>query len=178
VALDTRNQRNGPIYNSKPGGWLSNTGRMPWYQTHRGFTIIELMICIAIIGILAAMASLVFAAYRQSARVSRAVSDIHTIQNAITSYEIVENQLPADLSEIRWDTHNDPWGHPYQYTNFETVPKGKWRRDKSLTPINSTYDLWSMGPDGQSQNTLLNPVSKDDIIRANDGLYIGIAALY
>jgi general secretion pathway protein G len=151
---------------------------MRWYHTHRGFTIIELMICMAIVGILATMASLVFAAYRHSAKVTRAVADIHTIQNAITSYEIVENQLPADLAEVHWDTLNDPWGHPYQYSNFETVPKGKWRRDKSLSPINSTYDLWSMGPDGESQNTLLNPVSKDDIIRANDGLYIGVASLY
>ena len=35
-----------------------------------------------------------------------------------------------------------------------------------------------MGPDGQSKAPLASPVSKDDIIRANDGGYMGIAELF
>jgi general secretion pathway protein G len=35
-----------------------------------------------------------------------------------------------------------------------------------------------MGPDGKSLAPLVAPVSKDDIIRANDGLFIGRASLY
>jgi general secretion pathway protein G len=149
-----------------------------WYLPSRGFTIIELMISMAIMVILAAMATLLITSYRERAQVARAMADLHTLQNEIDSFQIDKSRLPVDLSEVNWDTHLDPWDHPYQYTNFETVPKGKWRKDKFLVPINSGFDLWSMGPDGKSLPPLTAPVSKDDIIRANDGAFIGRASLY
>jgi general secretion pathway protein G len=147
-------------------------------HTHLGFTMVELMIVMAIIAILAALATLLFSTFRERARVARAVAEIHSIQNDITAFQIDQSRLPVDLAEVNWNTHNDPWGHPYQYTNFQTTPKGHWRKDKFLVPINSTFDLWSMGPDGKSIAPLTAPVSKDDIIRANDGSFIGKAALY
>jgi len=51
----------------------------------------------------------------------------------------------------------------------------KPRKDRFLTPINSDYDLYSMGPDGESNEPLTVPVSRDDIIRASDGAYVGVA---
>jgi general secretion pathway protein G len=153
-------------------------GRKRRNQPQRGFTIIELMIAMAIMVILATLASLFFSAYREKAQVARAISELHTIQNEIISFQIFQDRLPVDLAEVNWDARLDPWGHPYQYANFETVPNGKWRKDKFLVPINSSFDLWSMGPDGQSLAPLTAPVSKDDIIRANDGSFIGRASLY
>jgi hypothetical protein len=47
-------------------------------------------------------------------------------------------------------------------------------KDKSLHPLNSDYDLYSMGPDGQSQTPLTAKASRDDIIRANNGGFIGV----
>ena len=52
------------------------------------------------------------------------------------------------------------------------------RKDRSLVPLNSTYDLYSMGKDGQSQPPLTAKASRDDIIRANDGSFYGIAEDY
>jgi general secretion pathway protein G len=52
------------------------------------------------------------------------------------------------------------------------------RKDRFLVPINSTYDLYSMGADGKSVLPLTAKHSHDDIIRANDGTYIGVAELY
>lgn len=147
-------------------------------QSQRGFTMIELMIAIAIIAILVALASMLFASYREIAQVARAKADIRTIQNDINSFQIDQGRLPVDLAEANLGAYLDPWGHPYQYTNFETVPKGQWRKDKFLVPINSTFDLWSMGPDGQTVAALTSALSKDDIIRANDGSFIGKASLY
>jgi general secretion pathway protein G len=49
------------------------------------------------------------------------------------------------------------------------------RKDRFQVPINSDFDLYSMGPDGQSMPTLNAPVSRDDILRANDGAFYGIA---
>ena len=143
-----------------------------------GYTLIELMIVIAILGILTALVVPAFSAYVERANIARAIAEIRVIQTAIISFELDQNRLPDDLTEVNWDGRHDPWGNPYQYTNFDITPKGMWRKDKFLVPINSTFDLWSMGPDGKTAAPLTAKNSRDDIIRANDGLYIGRAALY
>jgi len=73
----------------------------------------------------------------------------------------------------------DPWGNPYQYLNFDTVKGvGSVRKDRFLVPLNTDYDLYSMGKDGKSQTPLTAAASHDDIVRANDGRYIGLASGY
>jgi general secretion pathway protein G len=52
---------------------------------------------------------------------------------------------------------------------------GQVRKDRFLVPINSDYDLYSVGPDGMSASPLTAKISQDDIIRASDGLFIGRA---
>jgi general secretion pathway protein G len=42
-------------------------------------------------------------------------------------------------------------------------------------PINSDYDLYSLGADGESRPQLHSAVSRDDVIRARDGGYVGLA---
>lgn len=73
----------------------------------------------------------------------------------------------------------DPWGNPYRYTNIaNTKSKGKLRKDKSLVPLNTDYDLYSMGADGASQPPLTAKASRDDIVRANNGDFVGLATDY
>jgi general secretion pathway protein G len=52
------------------------------------------------------------------------------------------------------------------------------RKDRFLVPINSDYDLYSMGKDGKSSSPLTSKNGRDDIIRANDGAFIGLASDY
>ena len=52
------------------------------------------------------------------------------------------------------------------------------RKNRFMVPINSDYDLYSMGKDGQSVSPLTAKASRDDIIRANDGQFIGLASNY
>jgi general secretion pathway protein G len=52
------------------------------------------------------------------------------------------------------------------------------RKDKNLVPINSEYDLYSVGPDGDSVPPLTAQPSRDDIVMANDGKFIGLASDY
>ena len=51
--------------------------------------------------------------------------------------------------------------------------EGHRRKDHSLVPVNSDYDLYSMGPDGDSQAPFTAQASRDDIVRASNGGYIG-----
>ena len=65
----------------------------------------------------------------------------------------------------------DPWGHAYQYTSHtDGSTRGSWRKDKNIVPINSDFDLYSMGKDGTSVPPLTAQASRDDIVRANDCL--------
>ena len=49
------------------------------------------------------------------------------------------------------------------------------RKDHKLNPINSDFDLYSMGRDKVSKTQVSNEDSLDDIIRANEGGFIGVA---
>jgi len=49
------------------------------------------------------------------------------------------------------------------------------RKDRFLVPINTDYDLYSRGADGESEKQLDRKVSRDDVIRAANGSYFGLA---
>lgn len=52
------------------------------------------------------------------------------------------------------------------------------RRDRYMFPLNTDYDLFSLGPDGRSTVSLGDSVGLDDVIRANNGGYFGPASEY
>ena len=149
-----------------------------YHKSHNGFTLIELMIVIAIIGIVGAIATLTFQSFAEKARIKKACSEISSIQTKIKGYETYEGSLPNSLSDLDDFNMSDPWGNPYRYSNFAIVPSNLWRKDKNLHPLNVDYDLWSMGKDGLTHKNLTAAVSYDDIVRANDGAYIGLAKEY
>jgi general secretion pathway protein G len=55
---------------------------------------------------------------------------------------------------------------------------GGARKDRFLVPINSDFDIYSMGRDGQTVAPLTAKKSHDDIIRASDGGFYGLAAYF
>jgi general secretion pathway protein G len=146
-------------------------------QDH-GWTLVELMIVLAIIATLAAIALPLYVNVQERARVARATADIRILDSEIGVFQAGKGRLPISLAEIGRGTLKDPWGNPYEYLEFAAGPPGLVRKDLSLVPLNSTYDLYSKGKDGQSQPALTASVSRDDIIRANDGGYIGPASGY
>jgi general secretion pathway protein G len=137
-----------------------------------------LLVVLAVIGILATIALLVYANFTEQARVARAVADIATISSEISTFESMNERLPNNLAEIGRATLLDPWGRPYEYLNFSLGPLGLQRKDLALVPINTDFDLYSKGKDGASQPALTAPASRDDIVRANDGQFIGLASGY
>ncbi len=147
-------------------------------KRYRGFTLIELMITVAIIGIIAAIATVTFQSFAEKARIKKAVSEISSIQVKIKGYETYEGSLPNSLSDLDDFNMSDPWETPYQYNDLNNIPLGLWRKDKNLVPLNADYDLWSNGKDGKSKPPLTAKSSYDDIIRANDGAYIGLGESY
>ena len=161
-------------------------------KTHiTGFTLIEVMIVIAIVGILTSIGIPNYIKYKEKARVAVGITEITFIEKKILIYLINNGELPEDLSKIGMDKVLDPWGKPYEYMITQEFcddkvkgkkdnksEKGKPRKDHQLHPINCDFDLYSVGKDGKSTAPLTAKISQDDIIRANNGGFIGLGSNY
>ena len=143
----------------------------------RGFTLIELLIVTVIIGSLASLATPNFRRVVERAQMVKAIGDIKAIQQSIAEFELIENRYPTTLSEIGIGPMLDPWGNAYVYLLHDPPPKKTKgaRKDRFLTPVNSDYDLYSVGIDGGTQAAFTAKVSRDDVVRANDGGFVGLA---
>jgi general secretion pathway protein G len=149
------------------------------HRSRNGFTLIELLVTFMIIATLGAIAVPTYNYYIDKARNNQALVDIIDIESKIIAFQ-VENQVPLNtLAQVGMGNRLDPWGNPYRYLRILGVPpnliRSIWRKDRFLVPINSDYDLYSMGKDGRTNPALTARVSRDDIIRANNGGYKGPA---
>lgn len=154
-----------------------------------GWTLVELVIAMAIIATLAGIGIPLYTDTAERARIIKAVADIRVLEGDLGVFEANNGRLPDSLDEIGRGTFRDPWGKVYEYLNFSTLSNGgkgggkgggksKMRKDRFLVPLNSTYDLYSQGKDGESEAPLTAKESWDDVVRANDGGYIGLASAY
>ena len=121
----------------------------------RGFTLIEIMVVVVIMGILAALVVPKLMGRTDDARIIAAKQDIATVMQALKLYKLDNQRYPTSEQGLQaliakpatgpeakgWKTGGyldklpkDPWGNPYQY----------------LSPgINGELDVFSLGADGQ-----------------------------
>ena len=144
---------------------LKNSKQRPRTSSRRGFTLVELLLVLVILGILAALVLPKFTGRTEQARVTAAVTQISTFGTALDSFEVDTGSYPKGQDGLQqllvappdvtgWrgpylksDIPMDPWQHPYVYEYPGRVNA-------------NGYDAVSMGPDGQ-------PGTADDIVNAS-----------
>jgi general secretion pathway protein G len=158
-------------------GCRSRPVRQRGWRDQRAFSLLETLIVCALLSTLASLAAGIYVNALKAARITRAIGDLHALDVDIRAFHLRNNRYPTTLVEARPLVPNDPWGRPYVYTNLSVKGgKGKARKDGKLNPINSDFDLYSVGEDGRTMTPLRAPMSKDDVIRARDGAFLGLAA--
>lgn len=142
-------------------------------------TVVELLVAIAVVAVLAAIAPPSYQGYIDRAKQKQMEGDMREIEVALQRYaDDNKGNYPASLAQVGKDGLRDAWNRPFQYLNLATAPPGHARKDKNLVPLNTDFDLYSLGKDGASQPPLTANASRDDFIRANNGRFIGPAADY
>jgi general secretion pathway protein G len=174
-------------------------------RRRRAFTLIETAVVVAIVGVMAALASTAYDSYIERVRVIRAVIEIKNMATELESYLAVGGALPPTLVDAGFAGPKDPWGHPYAYLPLAGRklpgvsapppgagggkpadagsgggggPEGQPRKDRFLVPINTDFDLYSVGRDGESLPPLGAAKSRDDVVRAANGAFIGLASRF
>ena len=94
----------------------------------KGFTLVELMVVVTILGILASIASIRVVQYLKRARIVKAHADMKRIMNALDLFSMDFHDYPESLDELteQTDEHpegiisaipRDPWGGDYEYVS-------------------------------------------------------------
>jgi len=126
-------------------------------RSRRGFTLVEIMLVVIIIGVLAAMVIPRFAGRTEQAKIARVKSDLAAIGLALDLYELDLGRYPKSLAELvakdapsgLSEEMRKQWNGPYLKKG---LPKDPWGRDYQFTVESQhqqDYDLSSLGQDGQ-----------------------------
>jgi general secretion pathway protein G len=134
------------------------------------------MLMLGLVGVLVAIALPTYHGVRERARTRQAGQEIGAMSAGIQAYWEDHRQFPDSLADVKMSGRTDPWGRPYVYYNIDENGRGGARKDHALNPLNSDFDLYSKGPDGETSKQISQKSSLDDVIRAGDGRFVGQAA--
>ena len=118
--------------------------RLRQRQSRRGFSLIEIMLVVVIIGMLMGVAAYSMLGQGNKARIATTKMSLHTIDGALQQYNLEKGSYPASLSALtsgstpylKLTNLTDGWKHPIWYA----VPG----------PNGKPYSLYSAGPDGEA----------------------------
>ena len=121
----------------------------------RGFTLLEVMVVIVILGILASMVVPNLMGNKDKADQQKAVSDIVALENALDMYKLDNSIYPTTeqgLESLVQKPTSSPEPRNYRDGGYvKRLPQDPWRNDYLLLSPgeNGKIDIFSAGPDGQ-----------------------------
>ncbi len=114
-----------------------------------GFTLVEVMLVIVIIGIMAGIALPKLSGKTKKAQISKAKQEISNLGLALDLYEVDNGAYPSSLNGLVSKPGNAlNWDGPYMKKG--KVPKDPWGKDYQYSASGGSYEIKSSGPDGGS----------------------------
>ena len=121
--------------------------------TRAGFTLVEIMLVVIIIGVLAAMIVPRFAGRTEQAKIARAKADMAALGLALDMYELDTGAYPDDLTALRSNPGgSDNWHGPYLKSERGLMDPWGTKYEYAKTEGGKDYTLTSRGPDGKPGN--------------------------
>jgi general secretion pathway protein G len=141
-----------------------------------GWTLLELLMALGVLAVLLSLAVPAWTGYRNKAKSLQAGQEIALMATVIEGFRNERGAYPDSLDDVQLGGRQDPWGRAYRYYNVEKRGRGGARKDRALNPINTDFDLSSAGADGETHGQVSHRRSADDILRANNGRFVGLGA--
>jgi general secretion pathway protein G len=108
-----------------------------------GFTLIEVLLVVAILGILAGVVVVNFAGKGEKARIAAARTTIAAVCTALDAYEVDTGKFPSALTALRDNDGSPNWSGPY----VKSDPVDPWGTVLNYTVGENSYKVISAGPD-------------------------------
>lgn len=121
--------------------------RMPGGLRQPGFTLIEILVVMAIIGMLAVMVAPNLFRQQAGAQRDAAMGQISALETALDSYRLDMNEYPDSLEGlVENETGRASWNGPYLRRG---IPQDPWGNDYIYDSDGRDFTLISYGPDGE-----------------------------
>ena len=118
------------------------------HDNRAGFTLVEILLVVAILGILAGVAVVSLKGRTKTASIQATRTSIQAIGTAIDTYEVDNGIYPQSLQNLLTKGNESNWNGPYMKDG--RMPKDAWGTDFSYSLQGENYKLSSAGPDGQA----------------------------
>ena len=127
--------------------------RRPRRHRKNAFTLMEILLVLAILVVLASMVGVSYSRIQKSMQISSARTQLGLLEEAVKAYQISVGSLPPNLEALLQAPPELPnptkWQGPY--LDKQDLPMDPWNNSYQYEPLGTDqFRIWSNGPDGQS----------------------------
>lgn len=126
-------------------------------KRRRGFTLLELLLVLAILVVLGGIVLVNFGGAQADANVKATITQLNSVKQAVQLYQIRMNSLPKSLDELKDGPSDSAKKAKWTGSILSTIPDDAWGNPISYTLKGNSFELRSGGLDGQTN-------TEDDLV--------------